>query len=309
MPQQDQQPSSNNRPIRHCTHTGQIHRHGTRAAYVKDRCRCTPCTAANTAASRIRRHNAIFGHPMANPLIDATPARAHIGQLRAAGHGYQTLARLAGISTRHLRSIARTTPTPTGRPPIRHIHARLAHAILAISPNTPPALVEPTGTHRRLTALVALGWPIGDLAARLGRRPDSLTRTLTAQHVTLTTARQVATIYRDLACNPPPNTPAATAARRQAHVNGWVSPLAWDDIDTDPAPSAQPTPSGAADGVDEIAVERAVRGELTWRQLTTAETTEAIRYLDRRGCSTRNIAALLQASTRTIQRHAPTGVA
>jgi hypothetical protein len=41
------------RPKRNCAHHGQPHRHGTRVAYVKDRCRCPACTAANTAASRV----------------------------------------------------------------------------------------------------------------------------------------------------------------------------------------------------------------------------------------------------------------
>ena len=40
------------RVTRDCSHPQARHRHGTRAAYVKDRCRCTDCTAANTAASR-----------------------------------------------------------------------------------------------------------------------------------------------------------------------------------------------------------------------------------------------------------------
>ena len=40
------------RLTRKCSHPQARHRHGTRTAYVKDRCRCTDCTAANTAASR-----------------------------------------------------------------------------------------------------------------------------------------------------------------------------------------------------------------------------------------------------------------
>ena len=38
-------------PQQDCRHPCAHHVHGTRAAYVKDRCRCTPCRAANTAAS------------------------------------------------------------------------------------------------------------------------------------------------------------------------------------------------------------------------------------------------------------------
>ena len=35
------------RVTRDCEHPGHPHRHGTRVAYVIDRCRCEPCTAAN----------------------------------------------------------------------------------------------------------------------------------------------------------------------------------------------------------------------------------------------------------------------
>lgn len=35
------------RVARECEHPGHPHRHGTRVAYVLDRCRCEPCTAAN----------------------------------------------------------------------------------------------------------------------------------------------------------------------------------------------------------------------------------------------------------------------
>src|SRR4051794_22177944 len=49
------------RTKRECTHPRAQHRHGTRAAYVKDRCRCTDCTAANTAASRTATRERLYG--------------------------------------------------------------------------------------------------------------------------------------------------------------------------------------------------------------------------------------------------------
>ncbi len=300
--------SADRRPRRDCAHRGRPHRHGSRVAYVKDRCRCPACTDANTTANRVRRRTIILGRPAT--LTDAAPARAHITDLRASGLGYQTIARLAGTGTRHLRDLSSTGPTPTGRPPIRRIRANLADAILAIPADTHPILLDPTGTHRRLAALVALGWDLPQIAARLHRRPDSLARTLTARRITAATSRAVNRLYRELAGSPPPDTPTAVAARTYARQRGWAPPLAWDDIDTDPTPN--PTALNAAadpDYLDQIAIERALTGRLTWRHLTPAETAETIRRLTRSGHSTRTIADHLHASPHTIRRHSPAGAA
>ena len=62
------------RVTRECTHPQACHQHGTRAAYVRDRCRCTDCTAANTAASRTATRERIYGR---QPYVDAGPVREH----------------------------------------------------------------------------------------------------------------------------------------------------------------------------------------------------------------------------------------
>lgn len=300
------QTSTPSRPVRNCQHPGRIHRHGTRVAYVKDRCRCPACTAANTTATRTRRRNALVGRPSAPALIDATPAREHIARLRTAGVGYQSIGRLAGTSTRHLRDIARDSRTADGRAPIRRIRADLAEVVLAIDPTSSTHLRAALGTRRRLTALIALGWPLRYLADRLGRRADSLTRTLSARHVTRDTAEAAARLYEELSALPPPATPATEAARRCAQRHGWVPPLAWDDIDTDPVHHG--TYIGSADRadacyLDDIAIEAAIAGRLTWRQITDAEAAEVVRRLVAHGHSTRFIAARLHASRATIRRY------
>jgi hypothetical protein len=61
---------------RECTHLDSCHLHGTRAAYVKDRCRCTDCTAANTAASRLANRERSYGRWQ--PYVDARPVHEHI---------------------------------------------------------------------------------------------------------------------------------------------------------------------------------------------------------------------------------------
>src|SRR5436305_6578807 len=104
------------RVTRACTHPHARHRHGTRPAYVKDRCRCTDCTAANTAASRTATRERIYGRW--HPYVDAGPVREHIAALRTAGIGVERIGQLAGLSVSHVRQLAehgRGDAAPTRR--------------------------------------------------------------------------------------------------------------------------------------------------------------------------------------------------
>jgi hypothetical protein len=78
------------RVTRECIHTVGQHVHGTRAAYVKDCCRCTDRTAANTAVSRTANRQRTYGRWQ--PFIDAGPVRDHLVVLRAAGIGVERIA-------------------------------------------------------------------------------------------------------------------------------------------------------------------------------------------------------------------------
>ena len=300
------------RPTRDCPHPGHPHRHGQRAAYVKDRCRCTACTAANTAASRTSTREQALGHP--GPLVDAGAVRAHLHQLRSAHIGYQQIGILSGTSATQIREIAGAVIRSGSRPPIRRIRRDLARRLLTIEPipahRAVHCQVDATGARRRLQALVAIGWPPDTLADRLGRTPADLRRTLTGTTaVTERTARHIRDLYDRLWDTQPPRaTPAqrhaAESARTHAANHHWPPPLAWDDIDTDPRPDPA-TPSGQAnaDHIDEIAVERAVAGDgVLLGDLTPAEQTEAVQRLTKRGKSIRDIADQLATATRTVSR-------
>jgi hypothetical protein len=220
------------RVTRECTHPQARHQHGTRAAYVKDHCRCTDCTAANTAASRTATRERIYGRWQ--PYVDAGPVREHIAVLRAAGIGVERIARLAGMSVSHIRDLAaqrRGDSTAT-----RRVRPSTATRILAIAIDDAHlaqySRVDATGTRRRLQALIAIGWPTELLAAQLGRRPNSLCRSMTGESVTARTAHDVATLFEQLWNNRPPRTTseqraAADAARAHAAGRGWLPPLAW----------------------------------------------------------------------------------
>jgi len=300
------------RPTRDCAHPGQPHRHGQRVAYVKDRCRCNPCTAVNTAASHTAARRHALGRPGA--LVDAGDVRAHIGQLRRAHIGYEQIARLSGTSATHTREIAGAVARSGNRPPIRRIRRDLARRLLAIEP-TPAnraahCHVDATGTRRRLQALVAIGWPPDTLAHRLGRTPADLRRTLTCPTITERTARHIHDLYDRLwDAQPPRATPtqrqAAESALAHAANHRLAPPLAWDDIDTDRRPHCGPAPPSAPANphVDEIAVERAVAGDgVLLGDLSPAEQAEAVHRLTERGKSIRDIADQLATATRTVSR-------
>jgi hypothetical protein len=292
---------------RDCTHPRARHVHGTRAAYVKDRCRCTDCTAANTAAGRAVHRAQTFGRW--RPFVDAAPMREHIRALRAAGIGVEQIAMLAGISTSHVRELAGTGRD--GNPGIQRVRPETAHRVLRIridqANRAPRSHVVATGTRRRLQALIAVGWPHDELAAGLGRSSAGLRRSMLSDSVTAQTAQDVRALYEQLwnLC-PPQSTDdqraAADAARTFAAERGWLPPLAWDDIDTDPDPRHHAR-HAETDDLDEIAIERALAGDgVRLEHLTSAEQDEVVRRLTERGKSIRDIAQQLATTKRTISR-------
>jgi hypothetical protein len=296
------------RVTRECTHPQARHRHCTRAAYVKDRCRCTDCTAANTAASRTVARERTYGRW--HPYVDGGPVREHITALRAAGIGVERIAQLAGLSVSHIRQLADhgrgDSPSP------RRVRPSTATHVLGIglhhASRAPSSRVDPTGTRRRLQALIAIGWPVELLADHLSRRPTSLHRSMTARSVTARTAQDVASLYRRLWNAQPPRATseqraAADAAQSHAAAQGWLAPLAWDDIDTDPTSPAAPAEGSRRNDIDEIAVERALAGDhITYDDLTSVEQHEVVRRLTARGTSIRDIAAQLGTTKRTVSR-------
>lgn len=293
---------------RDCTHPQARHRHGTRAAYVKDCCRCTSCTAANTAASRSVTRKRIYGRWQ--PYVDAGPVRKHIAALRAAGIGVERIAQLAGLSVSHIRELAQhgrgdTAGTQRVRPSTA---MRVLRIGLGDASRAPSSRVNASGTRRRLQALVAIGWSAGLLAAHLGRRPNSLCRSMAGESVTARTAQDVAILYERLWNTPPPQMTneqrvAANAARAHAAAQGWLPPLAWDNIDTDPTPPLAIGGASQRNDLDEIAVERALAGDhITYDDLTTVEQQEVVRRLTARGSSIRDIAAQLGTTKRTVSR-------
>lgn len=299
--------TSTTRPTRQCRHPRAGHRHGSRTAYVRDRCRCTSCTAANASHARTVRRERLLGRWA--PFQPAAPIHEHLQSLRAAGLSSGQVAMLAGVAPATVRALHGAA----GQLRRDSVRADTARRLLAVTPSgavpAERATVDGRGTRRRLHALAARGWTRAELARRLGRSPSSLARSMSSPAVTARTDRDVRALYDRLWDVPVPETTggeAARAARARAHAAAreWTPPLGWDDIDRDvrpPSPCGQLIATGPS--VDHVAVERAVRtGDMRLSQLTLAEQVLTIRQLSDQGLSLRQIATRLHTSTRTVSR-------
>jgi hypothetical protein len=89
-----------------------------------------------------------------------------------------------------------------------------------------------TGTRRRLRALMALGWSGAELSRRLGRDRTWLDRIAKRDgcQVHIDTARKVAALYEQVSMTVPVGR-VANATRNRAKANGWLPPLAFENID------------------------------------------------------------------------------
>ena len=180
---------------RDCLHHDRPHRHGTRAAYVADNCRCTQCRVANRAAERSR--TAALREGCWEPLVDAGPARAHLSRLREHRVGLDQIAKLSGTPKGTIR---RLLGAPAGKP--SRIRKQTSDRLLAIQMSTdhlaPRSQVDACDTLRRIEALTKSGYSIPDLARALNKSSVSLRRTLTRRTVTAQTAAAVCDLYDQL---------------------------------------------------------------------------------------------------------------
>ena len=138
-----------------------------------------------------------------------------------------------------------------------------------------PLTISAIGTARRIQALVAMGWCYRYISSQL-ECTDHTAVMRWAKGDTPTVRRDsaaaVARLFNRLALIGPPETNrherrAATQARRIAQRSGWVTALAWDDIDNDQAPLGMRSAHSnrdydGRDIVDEATVLRILAGEV-----------------------------------------------
>jgi len=162
-------------------------------------------------------------------------------------------------------------------------------------------MVDATGTHRRLQALMAIGWSLPAIAAHLNDRGPNIRRVLLAPRLTRRFADRIAAVYEDLCMTRPvghDRTSIAAIARTRifAARRGWLPPLAWDDIDTDPEPAAPERPGE----VDHVAVDLAIHGQKV--RLSPADRRACVELLHAQRYSDGLIADTIGCTSKTIGR-------
>lgn len=219
-----------------CLHTRAQHRHGTRACYIRDDCRCFPCVQANIDYESRRRRLVAEGEWQ--PFIDAGPIVAHLQALIEAGMQPREVARRADVPISLINRLLHNGRGADGASiPHGRLRPQFAQRLLAVRPPAALAdgvLIDATGTRRRLQALVAIGWSPVELTRRLTKRSGYVDALLAQQKVSRSVAVSVSFLYEQLWDWPPPagserERVAAAQARAHAQKHGWAPPMAWDD--------------------------------------------------------------------------------
>lgn len=209
--------------------------HETLTCYINYGCRLPDCKERYRAYNQ--RRDAARKAGEWQPHADAEPIRQHLLKLTEQGVTLHRIAALAGIAHGTLHPLFQ--PQHGGRRPVRHIvTTELATKILAISPDSAtPAQLNPTGTARRIQALVANGWPMRYLARHLdlgGTYVHQFVQRSSKDHLVLaTTAEKVADGYERMKDLRPARRGVEPVhvkkARNMAASRGWPPPKYWAD--------------------------------------------------------------------------------
>lgn len=265
----------------------------------------TPERRRAHAAYEARRRR-LIAYGRWNPRTDAELVRPHVRSLMESGLSWRKVAELAGVPE---ATVGRLLYGKAGKPPSEWLKTTSAAAILNVKASpamlSPRALVDATGTHRRLQALIALGWSRTKLAQEMASERNTIGRVLDRPRVYASTAVEVRNLYDRLWDVQPPmrhkwDQSAAEAARREALQKGWAVPMRWDDETIDDPAACPAALDGAGHDVDPFAVELALDGERV--RLRPAEVAEVVRIGTGRGMSVKQLAEVTGRDTRTVQR-------
>ncbi|WP_174545646.1 hypothetical protein [Nocardiopsis dassonvillei] len=161
------------------------------------------------------------------PFVDAEPARQHVKWLMEQGVPFTSILPVYP----NVAALLYGRPA-IGQPPTEKIRPEAEQALLAIQPTLDTlgdhARIDAAGTHRRMQALCALGWPLKEQARRLNTGPHPLRQALKEETVTVRFFRRIQALYGELSMVRPEGW-VADKIRRQAEEKGWLPPLAWDD--------------------------------------------------------------------------------
>ncbi|MGX1220399.1 hypothetical protein [Streptomyces ambofaciens] len=202
--------------------------HRTLTCYTDYKCRRPECVERYLGWDHDRASRQAAG--TWDNLVDAAPVRQHIQHLIAQGYTVHRIATLAGMLPHSIRDFIgngvrgrryRTTPSTV-------------ETILAITPDSAtPTFINPTGTHRRLQALAAAGWPLSNLDRRVGYKANHFRKILTEQRIHVSTSTLVTDVYETYQGRRPERNGVAKhlarQARERAAANRWPAPTYWAD--------------------------------------------------------------------------------
>ena len=282
------------------------HAHDLETCWQEHGCRCSRCQHLRKM-DRQRQRTRLIAYGRTESFrperVLASTVRDHLDRLMAHA-GLARIADAAHISRSEILDVyygQRGTNHQHVDASLRTITASTANRLLAVTPNQlVHAFVDATGTIRRLRALVAVGYSQKDLAAHLGMHVGNFS-TLIRQgrpRVSAKTFSATCILFRELWSHPVNGKPG-DRSRAIARSQGWVGPLAWDDID-DPDEVSNIT-GNTSNLIDEIAVELALTGAVV--KLNKAERTEAITRLHSKRWSDNRIADTLHITDRTVIRY------
>nr|BEK68804.1 hypothetical protein KPHV_60310 [Kitasatospora purpeofusca] len=209
--------------------------HGDYRRYWRG-CRCPECT---TAASKRSNRNQLLRQRGHGSICSSQAASRRIRDLQAAGMTNKAIQDIAQISQCTLYRVLR------GEAIRRESLTRIM--AVAVPKGTrvgTKALRPPTGTRRRMQALVAAGWPSSALAERLGLDRQFTHQLLYREHenVALQTELAVKALFGQIHTVRPETAgihpTLAKRARLLAERRGWHPAGVWDDMD-DPAAEPQ----------------------------------------------------------------------
>lgn len=221
------------------------HPHTHDTCWLEHNCRCDRCRH-DRQMERQRRRNRLIAYDRADQIrgerVAAGPVRDHLVLLLSHGIGLERIADAAGIPRSvclDLKFGRRGKRWEGTNRILQSVRREYADQLLALTvDDIERALIDSVGTSRRLQALVAIGWTETQLAERMSMGVGNFWRIVCGMRprVTAATAARAVEIFAEL-WDQPQTGYFADHARRIAERREWRSPLAWDDIDTDPAPA------------------------------------------------------------------------
>ncbi|MBD9721912.1 helix-turn-helix transcriptional regulator [Streptomyces caniscabiei] len=196
-----------------------------------------------------RRRRRLIGYGQWEPFTNAEPARRHVLAIQATGMGLAGISRHTGVNRGSLdHLIYGSHPIP----PAAQIRTENAEALLAYWPNLDHyedrAVIDATGTRRRMQALAVAGWPSNAIHRhiRVGN-PQTIEKLRARTKVTALLARTTRDFYDAVSAKTAEDYGVepwvAGRTRTWAAKRQWAGPEAWDP-DTIDDPDAHPDWTG-----------------------------------------------------------------